>query len=180
MSASARKGVNRGAEEGALGRHAFRPVLPGAQPPLPTATAPSCPPHLPVKAQRQFRSSPSSHSPRRIPPLMPAAGGPPQACSSPSSGSWASRPPARGPAPRKQASAPGSGFPSPGCGGSRPSKPGAGSLSRRPPGRGWLGGRGVLSPRAPRLRLGPRSAERCPARPSGRWDRPVPRRRAGP
>lgn len=182
MSASACKGVNRGAEEGALGRPAFRPVLPGAQPPLPPATAPSRPPTPTYlsKLNASFVPSPPVTHPGRFPPPVPAVGGPPRACSSPSSGPRASRPPVRGPAPRKQASAPGSGFPSPGCGGSRPSKPGAGSPSRRPQGRGWLGGRGVLSPRAPRPRLGPRSAARCPARPSGRWDRPVPRRRAGP
>lgn len=180
MSASARKGVNAEPKRGRWGGTPFAQFSRELSLRSPRPQLRLVPPTYLSKLNASFVPPPPVTHPGGFPPLMPAAGGPPQACSSPSSGSWASRPPARGPAPRKQASAPGSGFPSPGCGGSRPSKPGAGSLSRRPPGRGWLGGRGVLSPRAPRLRLGPRSAARCPARPSGRWDRPVPRRRAGP
>lgn len=183
MSASACKGVNRGAEEGALGRHALRPVLPGAQPPLPPATAPSRPPppaptcqsstpvsFLPLQSLIPDDSPPPLY-PRRgarpgpAPPQAPALGPHAHQCAAPHPGNsvrareWVPQSRVRRVPPLE----------------ARCWEP-----VRRPPGRGWLGGRGVLSPRAPRLRLGPRSAARCPARPSGRWDRPVPRRRAGP
>lgn len=144
MSASARKGVNRGAEEGALGRHAFRPVLPGAQPPLPpghrsvlsSPPPPTCQSSTPVS----FLPPPVTH-PGRFPLLCPRRGArprpaPPQA---PALGPHAH--PRAAPHPGNRRPRPGAGSPVQGEAGPAPRSPVLGACpGGHQGGGGWVGG----------------------------------------